>query len=127
MSIEFLEEKKKAIETVIQAHRDFQKALKELPVEWQSEVLEGSHNGPPYSVLVNKKDSKLAELQTPSNAVLALLGKHPGGLGSRQIVRELEGKIKTTSDNQYRLLYSTIATLKRAEKIQQGHDKRFRL
>src|SRR2546427_401357 len=109
MPFEFLERKKKAIEDVIAAFAAFQSALQELPPEWAREVLdelvcEGAPLPVPPAAPADNQSQE--HLLAPTDAVRDLLSKHPEGMRPSEVVKALVGKIRTTSENQSKLLYS---------------------
>jgi len=127
MSLEFLEKKKKAIDDVLGAYRAFQAALRELPPEWAKEILEDIGElraSPPNAV---PPQEKAIGLLKPTKAIYALLAKHPSGMRAGEITDVLVGHLITSSANQYKLVYSTLAVLKRTGKINQDSYGRYHL
>lgn len=145
MSLEFLERKVEAIKAVIASYKDFVSALNQLPAEWQAEFWRDLGDRPDSSstlptspvtseILPTSTEfatsspvALTAELLPPSNAVRDVLRRHPEGLRPNEIVRALLGKVLTKSEDQERLLYSTIASLHKANKIEKVDGKRYRL
>jgi hypothetical protein len=114
-----------AIEDVTQAYQQFRSALHELPEEWQQEILKDIGKLT-ESCTIGAHGTK-TDLLRPANAVRELLAHHSGGLQAGEIIKALSGKIQTTSDNEYKLLYSTLAVLKKNNKIVRDNDGRYRL
>ncbi len=132
MSVEFLERKLQAIGNVLDTYRAFQSALRELPPEWAREFLDGLGDinlplPPPDDRERKPPAQQNAPLETPTLAVLNLLTMNPEGMRPAQIVKELRGRIRTTSENPSKLLYSVLAMLRRSGKVVRTADKRHRL
>lgn len=127
MSIEFLERKKQVIEDVMQAYKAFQSAIRELPPEWSKDILEDIAVLSENSKTEIPEEENPSESLSPSKAVISLLSKHPDGLIASEVVQYLVGHIETKSKNEEKLLYSTLAGLKRKQKIIQDSNSRYRL
>ncbi len=132
MSLEaLLEQKKKALEDVIGSYRAFLDALRKLPTDWAREVIDDLAIEEALSLLSDKHEpsdqDEGAELPLPSEAVCALLAQHTEGLTSKDIIAGVTGKFRTSSTQPVKLLYSTLQTLKRTGKIEQGSDSLYRL
>jgi hypothetical protein len=128
-SLEFLERKRKAIDTVIAAYKAFRDALQELPPEWAEEVLNDLRvNESPTETENDEKEEDDEDGEDgepklpPTRAVLVLLGQAPEGLFAWQIIDELVNKIDTTSKSPNKLLYSTLGQMKTSERIIQLSD-----
>lgn len=132
MASEFLERKRKAIDAVVSAFRDFQQALQELPPDWRKEILD--ELAKPES-LASSVDNSVhpslnhddEELPSPSDAVRTLLRANPEGMRPSAVVKALLGKIRTSSANEAKLLYSILATLRRGGQVERIANGRYRL
>lgn len=124
MSLEFLQQKKAAIERVIAAHRQFQEAIAELPPEWASEIRrelgEPSENGKHISF--SKEDS---ERLPPSQAIVKFLSDADKALPPSKIVSALKDKIRSKSDRPDKVLYSSIQLLLRMGKVSKDREGRY--
>jgi hypothetical protein len=131
VSIEALRRKSKAIEkdteAVIVAYQALVVALNNLPESWAEEVLtELGYQGSPND-FKEAKDNEKSKAMGPSEAIIELLSRSPGGLRANEVIADLAGRIKTTSMTPNKTLYSGLVSLKRQGKIVQGQDGYYRL
>ena len=134
----FLEEKQEAIKEAIEAYRALLDALGALPSDWAREIVANlqndlAHNHPDASRVKNQEDRSLqvnsshSGLQSPTHAIVALLKANPAGLTAQEIVSTLADNIRTTAKKPKSILYSTLAVMKRSQKVSQSADGRYRL